>query len=67
MTKIYHIEKGLPIEDPQIKEKVGSEGYSLLEQAALSIPVPPGFIIELSALENGEKNRKDLEAARKKR
>ncbi len=48
MTSINYIQKGLPIEDVSIKERVGIAGYSLLELAALNIPVTPGFIIDIS-------------------
>jgi pyruvate, orthophosphate dikinase len=54
MTRIYYIEEGLPLEDPLLKEKVGIVGYSMLEQAALNIPVAPGFILELTTQENSE-------------
>ncbi len=61
MTKIYYIEEGLPIEDPEIKEKVGIVGYSLLEKAALSIPVTPGFIVELATQESsGQRDFKNI-------
>lgn len=57
MASIYHIQKGLPIEDQQLKEKAGIIGYSMLEQAALDIPVSPGFIIELSTVQNSEQRQ----------
>ncbi len=57
MAAIYHIQKGLPIEDQQLKEKAGIIGYSMLEQAALDIPVSPGFIIELSTVQSSEQRQ----------
>ncbi len=57
MAAIYHIQKGLRIEDNQLKEKAGIIGYSMLEKAALNIPVSPGFIIELSTLRNSEQKQ----------
>lgn len=54
MAALYYIQKGLRIEDTQLKEKVGIVGYSMLEQAALNIPVSPGFIIELATLQTME-------------
>lgn len=54
MAAIHFIQKGLRIEDTQLKERVGIVGYSMLEQAALNIPVSPGFIIELATLQTAE-------------
>lgn len=54
MATIHYIDRGLQIEDPQLKEKAGIIGYSILEQAALDIPVAPGFILGLSELETSD-------------
>lgn len=54
MATIHYIQKGNRIEDTQLKEKAGIIGYSMLEKAALDIPVSPGFILELSVLQSSE-------------
>lgn len=51
MAIIHHIRKGLPLEDPELKERIGVLGYSMLELAALSIPIVPGFVIEIAGLD----------------
>lgn len=50
MTNIYFIKKGTPIEDPDLKEKIGVVGYSQMELAAIHIPVTPGCVMEISRI-----------------
>ncbi len=61
MTTIYHIQKGLKISEEDLKSRIGMYGMSMLEMAALDIPITPGFIIEISKLE--ELSQKDVRIA----
>ena len=50
MTTTFQIQQGLEIQEENLREKIGTSGYSQLQLAALNIPVNPGFIIEISKL-----------------
>ncbi len=51
MNSIFHIQQGQKIEEVDLEERIGMTGMSMLNLAAMDLPVSPGFIMEVSKIE----------------
>ncbi|MCP4749741.1 MAG: pyruvate, phosphate dikinase [Proteobacteria bacterium] len=50
MTSIYHIRRGLQLQEIALEDRLGKKAASLLELGAMGMPMIPGFLVEISKL-----------------